>query len=88
MRSRHRSTRASGVVEVPSEATLGDYALDAWQVNVAHAVGDEVNPAHHRTAVEPVPTGLPPFDTGRVEKTLAHVGRFLPDLCQTGVWTL
>ena len=64
---------------VGAEVALGphpvDDVLDAGQAYVPDPVGDEVDAPHQGAAVNPLGAGVPPFDAGRVQQGLAHVGR-------------
>jgi len=47
-----------------------DQEAHAWQTRIPHHLGRKVDPAHERTAVNPLFPSMPAFHTGRIQQVL------------------
>src|SRR5438876_3890752 len=52
---------------------LFDDVLDAWVVEITHAVSDEVNALYQGATIDPLLARMPAFDRRRVQELLPHM---------------
>src|SRR5712691_1073804 len=57
-----------------------DQEAHPWQTRIPHHLGRKVDPAHKRTAVNPLFPSMPAFHTGRIQQVLPHIGGLHGDL--------